>query len=176
MLSSSTSMSARESIATPVRPTSPSASGVVGVVAELRGEVEGDREPRLPALEEVAEARIRLLGRAVARVLSDRPRPPAVHRLVRAARERELARELELSRREVIRRVDGLDLDAGIGQPTVGRCHGLIVWAARVTGGLRPARSRRVRSGGRSRCASGSHAPRRPRLPLRTPRRSADAP
>ena len=57
---------------------------VVRVVAELRREVERDREARLPALEQVAEARVRLLGRAVARVLADRPRTAAVHRLVRA--------------------------------------------------------------------------------------------
>ena len=114
-------MSASESIATPVRPTSPSASGSSGVVAELRREVERDREPGLPALEQVAEARVRLLGGAVARVLPDRPRAPAVHRLVRAARERVLAGELELAVGEVVRRVDGLDLDAGVGQPAVGR-------------------------------------------------------
>ena len=89
---------------------------VVRVVAELRRQVERDGEPGLAALEQVAEARVRLLGRAVARVLADRPRAAAVHRLVRAARERELARELELARREVVRRVDGLDLDAGVGR------------------------------------------------------------
>ena len=55
---------------------------VVGVVAELRREVERDREAGLPALEQVAEARVRLLRRAVARVLADRPRTAAVHRLV----------------------------------------------------------------------------------------------
>ena len=68
---------------------------VVRVVAELCRQVERDREACLPSLEQVAEARVRLLGRAVPRVLADRPRPPAVHRRVRAARERVLAGELE---------------------------------------------------------------------------------
>ena len=46
-------MSSSESIATPVRPTSPSRERVVGVVAELRRQVEGDREARLAAREQV---------------------------------------------------------------------------------------------------------------------------
>ena len=70
---------------------------VVRVVAELGRQVEGDGEPRLAALEQVAEARVRLLRRAEARVLADRPRPAAVHRRVRAARERERAGGLELA-------------------------------------------------------------------------------
>ena len=99
---------------------------VVGVVAELRRQVERDREAGLPPLEEVAEARVRLLGRGEARVLADRPRPPAVHVLVRTARERELARELELQVRSVLVRVDRLDLDSGVGLAAIlsGR-HGL---------------------------------------------------
>ena len=65
---------------------------VVGVVAELRRQVEGDREPGLPAVEQVAEALVRLLRRGEARVLAHRPRPAAVHVGVGAARERVLAR------------------------------------------------------------------------------------
>ena len=53
---------------------------------------------RSARVEQVAEACVRLLRRPVARVLPDRPRTPAVHRLVRAAGERELARRLELAR------------------------------------------------------------------------------
>ena len=90
-------MSAIESIATPVRPTSPFGQRVVRVVAELRREIERDREPGLTAFEEEAEARVRLLGRAVARVLAHRPGAAAVHRRVGAARERELAGKLELA-------------------------------------------------------------------------------
>ena len=101
MPSKTTRMSSIESMATPVRPTSPSATRVVGVVAELGRQVERDREARLAELEQVAEALVRLLRRAEARVLADRPRPAAVHRRVRAAGERELARQLggELGRR-----------------------------------------------------------------------------
>ena len=91
---------------------------VVRVVAELRRQVEGDREPGLAALEQVAVALVRLLRRGEAGVLPDRPRPAAVHVGVRPARVRELARQLERGRR-VARRVDGLDLD-----PRFGRCHG----------------------------------------------------
>src|SRR5439155_22407547 len=69
---------------------------VVRVVAELGRKVEGDGEAGLPALEQVAETRIRLLSRGEARVLADRPRPPAVQVLVGATRERELAGKLEL--------------------------------------------------------------------------------
>ena len=72
-------MSASESIATPVRPTSPARARVVGVVAELRRQVERDREARLPLLEQVAVALVRLLRRREARVLPHRPRPAAVH-------------------------------------------------------------------------------------------------
>ena len=84
---------------------------VVGVVAELRRQVEGDREPGLAAREQVAVALVRLLRRREARVLADRPRPAAVHVAVRAARERVLAGQLE-ARRRVVGRVDRLDLDA----------------------------------------------------------------
>ena len=115
-------MSASESIATPVRPTSPSDARIVGVVAELRRQVERDREPRLPALEQVAVALVRLLGRREAGVLADRPRPAAIHVGIRAARVRELAGQLELARR-VGGRVDGLHLDPGLRLALVGRRH-----------------------------------------------------
>ncbi len=52
--------------------------GVVGVVPALRRQVERDREPGAALREEVAVALVRLLGRAEARVLADRPRPAAV--------------------------------------------------------------------------------------------------
>ena len=61
---------------------------VVGVVAHQRRHVEGRREARLPVLEQVAEALVRLLGRAEAGELAHRPELPAVHRRVDAARER----------------------------------------------------------------------------------------
>ena len=65
---------------------------MVGVVAHQRRHVERRREARLPVLEQVAEALVRLLRRPEARELPHRPEPAAVHRLVHAARERELAR------------------------------------------------------------------------------------
>jgi hypothetical protein len=67
---------------------------IVGVVAELRRQVERNREPRLAALQEVTETPVRLLCGCKPRVLPDRPRTPAVHVRVRAARERKLARKL----------------------------------------------------------------------------------
>ena len=115
-------MSASESIATPVRPTSPTRARVVRVVAELRRQVERDREPRLPAREQVPVALVRLLGRGEAGVLTDRPRAAAVHVRVRTAGERELAGRLE-RRRSVVGRVDRLHLDAGLGLAAVGRGH-----------------------------------------------------
>src|SRR5205823_869345 len=52
---------------------------IVGVVPELRRQVERDRQPVLPALEQVSVARVRLLGGGESGVLADRPRPPPVH-------------------------------------------------------------------------------------------------
>ena len=92
---------------------------VVGIKAELGREVEGDREPRLAALEQIAEAGVRLLGRGEARVLPDRPGTAAVHVRIRPARERELAGPPELHTAGVLGRVDRLDLDAGVGLAAV---------------------------------------------------------
>ena len=50
---------------------------IVRVEAELRGQVERDREARLPALEQQVEALVRLLGRRETRVLAHRPRARA---------------------------------------------------------------------------------------------------
>ena len=85
-------MSARLEIGTPTRPTSPSASRRVRVVAHLGRQVEGDRQPGLALLEEVAEAAVGLLGGREAGVLAHRPEPAAVHRRLDAAGERVLAR------------------------------------------------------------------------------------
>jgi hypothetical protein len=114
---------------------------VVGVVAELRRQVERDRQACLPALEQVTEARVRLLRRGEAGVLADRPRPAAVHVAVRATRERELTGKLELALR-VVRRVDGRDLDARLGLAPVGRRHGANRTLCRSR---RPARASRRR-------------------------------
>src|SRR5581483_1452871 len=101
---------------------------VVRVVAQLRRQVEGDAEPRLAALEQVAEARVRLLGRAEAGVLPDRPRPAPVHVRVGPARERELAGQLEVELAGVVLRVDRLDLGPRVGlAPLLGRGHETIL-------------------------------------------------
>jgi hypothetical protein len=77
-------------------PDLPERAGVVGVVAHQGRHVEGGREARLPMLEQVAEALVRLLGRAEAGELSHRPELAAVHRRVHAPRERVDARVGEL--------------------------------------------------------------------------------
>ncbi len=51
---------------------------IVRVEAELRRQVERDREPRLPALEQQVEALVGLLGRRETRVLAHRPRARGV--------------------------------------------------------------------------------------------------
>ena len=116
-------MSASESIATPGAPDLALGARIVGVEPELGRQVERDREPRLPLLEQVAVAGVRLLGRGEARVLADRPRPAAVHVRVDPARERRLARAAPARRRRVVRRVDRLELDSRLGQALVGRSH-----------------------------------------------------
>ena len=117
MPSKSVSMSARESMATPTWPTSPSAPGVVGVHPHLRGQVEGHREAGLAVLEEELEALVRLLGGAEAGVLPDRPGLAAVHVGLDAAGEGVLAGHAEVALvvevGDVGGRVDGLDGQSG---------------------------------------------------------------
>ena len=79
MPSKSSPMSASESMATSVRPTFARGTRIVGVEPELCGQIEGDGEPRLAALVQVAEALVRLLRRAEPGVLLERPRLAAVH-------------------------------------------------------------------------------------------------
>ena len=84
---------------------------IVRVVAELRRQVERDRQAGLSSFEQIAEALVRLFCGGEPGVLPDRPRAAAVHVRVRAARERELAGKLERSP-SVLSRVDRLQLDA----------------------------------------------------------------
>ena len=51
---------------------------VVGVVADLRGQIEGDRQAGLALVEQILVARVGLLGEAEAGVLAHRPQPAAV--------------------------------------------------------------------------------------------------
>src|SRR5207237_2893724 len=87
---------------------------IVRVVAELRREIERDRETRLAVIEQVAIARVRLLRGGEARVLADRPRAAAVHVAIRAARERILARGLDVVA-DIGRRVARLQLEPRLG-------------------------------------------------------------
>ncbi len=64
---------------------------VVRVAPHLRRKIEGDAEPRLPLLEQIAVALVRLLRRSEPRVLPHRPEAPPVHVRLDAARERRLA-------------------------------------------------------------------------------------
>ena len=86
-------------MATPTLPTSPCAIGLVGVVAHLRRQVEGDGQAAGAGLDELVVALVALLGGAEAGVLAHRPRPPGVHRRVDAPRERVAAGRAELGRR-----------------------------------------------------------------------------
>ena len=105
---------------------------IVGVVAELRRQVEGDGKPGLAALEQVAEALVRLFRRREPGVLPDRPGPPAVHVRVRPTRERELPRRLDVGRR-IVSRVERLDLDVRVGATLVaGGGHTAIVRGLRA--------------------------------------------
>ena len=71
--------------------------GVIGVVADLRRQVEGDGEAGLALLEEVAVALVRLLCGAEAGVLAHGPEAPAVHGGLDAAGEGVLAGEAEVA-------------------------------------------------------------------------------
>ena len=106
----SVSMSSIEQIETPTLPTSPSAIVVVGVVADLRRQVEGDGDAGLALLEQVLVAAVRLLGVGEAGVLAHGPETAAIHRWLYAAGEGILAGEGEvvdvLEAVAVIRRVE----------------------------------------------------------------------
>jgi hypothetical protein len=110
-------------------------ASVVRVVAHQRRHVEGGREPRLPVLQQVVEALVRLRRRAEAGELPHRPEAAAVHRLVDPARERVLTRLAEIAVEvdlDVLRRVQGLDREPGDRREesrvglTLGRCHPLL--------------------------------------------------
>jgi len=107
-------MSPSESMATPVRPTSPRrADGR----SRNRAEWADRTRPRAPSGPSRAGngARVRLLGRAEAGVLANRPGSATVHGCVRAAREGIDARRLGLEPGHVLARIDGLDLDPRLG-------------------------------------------------------------
>ena len=96
---------------------------VVGVVAAVGGQVEGDAEPLLPGREVAPVERVGLLGGGEAGVLPDRPGLGGVHRRVGPA---EVRREAgpggeRVEALEVVRVVARLDLDA-LGDCATARC------------------------------------------------------
>src|SRR5436190_21043703 len=66
---------------------------MIRVVSHLGGQIERDREARLPGLEEVLKPVVRFLGRSKTRVLAHRPQLAAVHRGIDTAGERPFARK-----------------------------------------------------------------------------------
>ncbi len=66
-------------MATPQRPTSPSAARIVGVVAHDGGHVEGHGEAGLAPLEQELVALVGVLGGAEAGELAHRPEAAPVH-------------------------------------------------------------------------------------------------
>ncbi len=80
--------------------------GVVRVVAHQRGHVERRRQPRLALGQQIAEALVRVLGRAEAREHAHRPQPRPVHLRVQAARVGVGARRRRVGRGAAVRPVD----------------------------------------------------------------------
>src|SRR6185437_4435734 len=72
---------------------------MIGVVAHLRRQVERHREPGLAGLEQMAKALVGFFSRAEARVLTHRPKLPAVHRGIDPAGIRRLAGSADVRQR-----------------------------------------------------------------------------
>ena len=91
-------MSARLSIATPQRPTSPKRHHVVGVDPQQRRHVERRRQPITAGADDLLEPPVRVVRRPEAGEHPHRPQLRAVHRRVRATGVRVHARELAVLR------------------------------------------------------------------------------
>ena len=89
-------MSASVSIATPSRPTSPSAHRVVAVVAHQSRHVEIGRDPGLALADQELEAAVGVLAGAEAGDLAHGPIAAAIHRRVRPAGEGIAARQADV--------------------------------------------------------------------------------
>ena len=89
---------------------------VVGVVAELGGQVEGDAEAGLALVQQELEALVRLFRRAVAGVLADAPQAAAVHGGLDAAGVGILAGEAHVAHVVHVRHVEGRVQAAGLGR------------------------------------------------------------
>ena len=138
-------MSSTESMATPALPTSPDHALVVGIVAAMRGQVEGHREALLPGRQIAPVERVRFFGGGEAGVLADGPRLHGVHGGVRAAQERRHARRV---------------LQVLHGVQVVGRVPAASRGCARRSS--RPARLRRARPARRLRPRAGIRFSRNP--------------
>ena len=148
---------------------------VVGVVADLRGQVEGDGQPGGAALEQVAVAAVRLRGGAEARVLPHGPELRAVAGGVQAARERVAAGRADGVRvPHVLRPVHRVARQVGRGlerRPALRRltpAHGQ--GSERADGPPTIASSGRSRSASRQKRAASARAP---AAASRSPARSA---
>ena len=91
MPSNSRCMSSMESMATPTLPTSPMASGLIGVEADLRRQIERHRQSGGSVREQIFVALVRFLGVAHAGVLAHGPEAAAIHGGLHAAREGKFA-------------------------------------------------------------------------------------
>ncbi len=129
-------MSSIESMATPTLPTSPCATGAVGVVAHLGRQVEGHREPAGAGGDQLVVALVGLLGGAEAGVLPHRPGATGVHRRIDAAGERILSGRAEPLRGvPAVERagvVHGLERQAGLGEGAPCCPHGVRQRRSRV--------------------------------------------
>ena len=112
-------MSSMESMATPTLPTSPDREWVVGIQANLRGQIEGDGEPGGSVGQQIFVALVGFLGVAHARVLAHGPEASAIHGGLHAAREWILAGVAHLPvvvpGFEIGRGVERADGDVGLG-------------------------------------------------------------
>ena len=93
-------------------------AAVIAVIAAVRREIESDREAFLPRRKITAIESIRFFGRREARILSDGPWAPGVHRGVGSTRERRDAGDARIVERgRVLRGVEGLHRDTFWGMP-----------------------------------------------------------
>ena len=79
-------------MATPAMPTSPDDARMIGIVAAMGREIEGDREALLAGREVAAIEGVRILGRGEAGILAHGPGLVDIHGGVGAAQERRDAR------------------------------------------------------------------------------------
>ena len=125
-----------ESMATPTLPTSPPASGMIGIETDLRGQIKCDRQSGSPVSEQIFVAFIGFFGISHARILAHGPQASAIHRGLHTASEGILSRvanfgfvvgafEIDRSVEGLYRNVRGsLDLAVGCGRGLHFLAHG----------------------------------------------------